>query len=81
VELGWHPWDTRPPITLDMTAAAELGYTPVGDYADTVADEVDWLVAESRSTHDGTALPDGLDEEFFTGAFDYAAEDAYRDRG
>ena len=81
VDLGWHPWDTRPPITLDMTAATELGYTPVGDYAETVADEVDWLVAEARSNSDGTALPDGLDEQFFAGAFDYAAEDAYLDRG
>jgi nucleoside-diphosphate-sugar epimerase len=81
VDLGWHPWDTRPPITLDMTAAAELGYAPVGDYAATVADEVDWLVAAAQPTSDGTTLPEGLDAEFFDGAFDYAAEDAYLDRG
>ena len=62
------------------SAATELGYTPVGDYAATVADEVDWLVAQARSTDDGAGLPAGLDDEFFTGAFDYATEDAYLDR-
>jgi hypothetical protein len=41
-----------------------------------VADEVRWLVHESRV--DGFAqLPPGLNEEFFTGRFDYAAEDDY----
>jgi hypothetical protein len=56
-----------PPIVLDMTAAAELGYVPAGDYAATVAEEVGWLVE---------AGPPG-DEEFFAPYFDYAAEDRY----
>ncbi|MBB5868251.1 nucleoside-diphosphate-sugar epimerase [Allocatelliglobosispora scoriae] len=68
--LGRHPWDRAYPIVLDMTAAAELGYVPVGDYAATVAEEIDWLVGG------GVAGP-GFDEEFFAGSFDYAAEDAY----
>jgi nucleoside-diphosphate-sugar epimerase len=65
--LGRHPWDSRPPIVLDMTAAAELGYVPAGDYAATVADEIDWLV-EDRPR---------LDDEFFAGYFDYEGEDRY----
>jgi hypothetical protein len=52
---------------LDLTAADELGYVPTGDYAATVAEEVDWLVAAGPSR----------DDEFFASAFDYAAEDAY----
>lgn len=66
--LGRHPWDALPPIVLDMTAAQELGYTPVGDYAGTIADEVDWLVSAGDA---------GLDTEFFAELFDYAAEDRY----
>jgi hypothetical protein len=50
-----------------MTAAAELGYEPAGDYATTVAEEVDWLVESGQPS----------DEEFFGASFDYAAEDAY----
>jgi len=34
------------PIVLDMTAAAQIGYVPVGDYATTVVDEIDWLVRQ-----------------------------------
>jgi len=60
-EPGRHPWDVLPPVVLDMTAAAELGYVPVGDYATTVVDEIGWLV-ENPPPH---------------GSFDYAAEDAY----
>ena len=46
--LGRTPWDAPHPIVLDTSAALELGYEPVGDYAATVADEVDWLVAAAR---------------------------------
>lgn len=69
--LGRHPWDVPHPIVLDTTAAVELGYVPAGDYAATVASELDWLVSAARA---GTLR---LDEEFFAGSFDYAAEDAY----
>ena len=71
--LGRHPWDAPHPIVLDMTAAAALGYSPVGDYATTVADEVAWLVSAARSGED---LPQ-LDEDYFGTLFDYAAEDRY----
>ena len=66
--LGAHPWDKRPPFVLDTGAATALGYEPVGDYATTVSEEIDWLVRE-RPAIDG-----------FDGAFDYAAEDAARAR-
>ena len=36
--LGRTPWDAPHPIVLDMSAAAELGYVPAGDYATTVAE-------------------------------------------
>ena len=70
--LGRHPWDAPYPIVLDMTAAGELGYTPVGDYAATVADEVEWLVSAAR----GGEIP-GLDDDYFGPLLDYAAEDRY----
>ncbi len=80
--LGRHPWDSRPPFVLDMSAAADLGYVPVGDYAGTVAEEVDWLVADASGGGDpgGVRLPPGLDASFFAGMFDYGAEDGYLSR-
>jgi nucleoside-diphosphate-sugar epimerase len=74
--LGRHPWDAPYPIVLDLTAAAELGYTPVGDYAATVADEVAWLVSAARGGDGAASLP-GVDDPFFGPLFDYAAEDRY----
>ena len=74
--LGRHPWDTQHPIVLDMTAAAGIGYTPVGDYAATVVDEIDWLVASARGGPGADALP-ALDDPFFGPLLDYAAEDRY----
>ncbi len=58
---------------LDLTAAADLGYRPAGDYATTVAEEVDWLVAEARG---GGSVP-RLDDPFFAPLLDYAAEDRW----
>ena len=67
--LGAHPWNAQHPIVLDTSAAAELGYVPAGDYATTVAEEVDWLVASGGEGR--------IDEEFFAPLFDYAAEDRH----
>src|SRR3954451_23604553 len=75
--LGRHPWDALHPIVLDMSAANALGYVPAGDYAATVADEVDWLVSLAAGGDPG------LDPDFFGRFFDYAGEDrwlAARDR-
>ena len=57
--LGRHPWDSRHPIVLDMTAAIDLGYTPVGDYATTVANEVEWLVSAAELSVTGSRLRHG----------------------
>ncbi len=74
--LGRHPWDAAHPIILDMTAAAELGYTPAGDYAATVAAEVDWLAAAARGGEDAGLIPrDG--DEYFAPLLDYQAEDRW----
>jgi hypothetical protein len=59
-----------------MTAAGELGYVPVGDYATTVADEVAWLVSAANGGEDAELIPAPADE-FFSPLFDYAAEDRY----
>lgn len=72
--VGWHPWDAPHPIVLDTTAALELGYEPAGDYATTVADEVDWLVAAASGGEDADLLP-GPEDEDFGSVFNYEAED------
>ena len=72
-DLGRTPWDAPHPLVLDLTAAADLGYRPAGDYATTVAEEVDWLVAEARG---GGSVP-RLDDPFFAPLLDYAAEDRW----
>ncbi len=74
--LGRHPWDVPHPIVLDMTAAIALGYTPAGDYATTVADEVEWLVSAARGGEGAEHLP-GLDDPFFGPMLQYSAEDVY----
>lgn len=74
--LGRHPWDAAYPIVLDMTAAHELGYTPAGDYASTVAEEVQWLVTAAQGGEDADRLPK-LDDGFFGPMLDYTAEDRY----
>ena len=59
-----------------MTAALALGYQPVGDYATTVGEEINWLV-ESASYRDGGYVLLGSDDGFFSSMFDYEAEDRY----
>lgn len=71
--LGAHPWDGRPAITLDTTASRDLGYTPVGTYAQTVTAELDWLAGLPRESFDDNP-------HFGNFAQDYAAEDLYLDR-
>jgi nucleoside-diphosphate-sugar epimerase len=77
--LGRHPWDRWPPVVLDMTAAAELGYSPVGDYATTVAEAVDWLVSAASGGEGAENLP-APDDPYFAPMLDYAAEDRYLGR-
>jgi nucleoside-diphosphate-sugar epimerase len=68
--LGRTPWDSPHPIVLDTTAALELGYEPAGDYATTVAEELDWLVSAVDERP-------GRDDEYFARFLDYAAEDRW----
>jgi nucleoside-diphosphate-sugar epimerase len=74
--LGSNPWDVPHPIVLDMTAAIDLGYTPAGDYAATVAGEVEWLVAAAGGG-EGASILSVPDDAFFAPMFDYPAEDRY----
>jgi nucleoside-diphosphate-sugar epimerase len=74
--LGQTPWSSVPPIVLDTTAAAELGYRPAGTYATTVPDEIDWLIAVARDPTAAWALP-ADDDPYFAALLDYAAEDRY----
>lgn len=74
--LGRTPWDRVPPVVLDTAAARQLGYEPVGTYAQTVTEELDWLIASVRDPARSWALP-GPHDPFFDGLFDYAGEDRY----
>lgn len=74
--LGRHPWDAPHPIVLDTSAALELGYEPVGDYATTVPEAVDWLVAAAAGGEGAELLP-GPGDRYFAPLLDYAAEDDY----
>lgn len=38
--LGDHPWDFRPPVVLSTRASLELGYEPVGSYAETIPRQI-----------------------------------------
>ncbi|HTZ94615.1 MAG TPA: NAD-dependent epimerase/dehydratase family protein [Streptosporangiaceae bacterium] len=74
--LGRHPWQARFPIVLEMTAALELGYIPAGDYASTVAGEVEWLVSAAAG-HAGEQALAWLSDGYFDSYLDYASEDRY----
>jgi nucleoside-diphosphate-sugar epimerase len=80
-QLGRHPWHRVPPVILDTGAAAALGYRPVGDYATTVTEEIDWMV--DQVAQDPAWTPPGIEPETTARWFDYAAEDAWlrRHRG
>lgn len=74
--LGRTPWDKPRGFVLDMTAAARLGYVPAGDYAATVAAEVDWLVAAARGGESADLIP-GPGDSYFAPLLDYPAEDRW----
>jgi nucleoside-diphosphate-sugar epimerase len=78
--VGLYPWNARHAIVLDMSAALALGYSPIGGYAATVADEVEWLVTAATGGADAAKLPRD-DDPFFTPLFAYAAEDRLLEAG
>jgi len=67
----FNPWDSRYPVVLDTSRAEALDYRPIGDYATTVAAEIDWLV--DLAHHRKTSQFD--EDPFFAPFFDYAFED------
>ena len=71
--VGRHAWDRVPPVVLDTSAATALGYHPVGDYATTVRDEVEWLLKAARGGEGAATLVDA----FFDPLLDFVAEDAF----
>lgn len=75
--LGRYPWNRRPPVELDLTAAEALGYRPVGTYAQTVAPTLDWLASVAVHTPHGARLPADSDNEYFQQMINYSAEDAH----
>ncbi|MFI6778986.1 hypothetical protein [Nocardia sp. NPDC050412] len=74
--LGGTPWDSTTPVVLDTSAAIALGYQPVGDYATTVAAQLDWLTSAARSGDISRILPTD-DDPYFRQFFDYPAEDEF----
>jgi nucleoside-diphosphate-sugar epimerase len=66
--VGRSPWSVPMPLVADMSAAAALGYRPVGAYAETVA-------AAIRSAEARAAAGQPF-QDYLNGMFDYAAEDA-----
>lgn len=73
---GQTPWDAVPPIALDMTAANQLGYVPAGNYATTLAEQTDWLLAAHDAGDPKGVLP-RPDDSFFAPYLDYDAEDRW----
>jgi nucleoside-diphosphate-sugar epimerase len=74
--VGLNPWGVPAPFVLDMSkAAAELGYRPVTQYADSLGPYLDWIerAATERDWREafGDFAAGGAD------LFDYAAEDAW----
>lgn len=66
--LGSHPWESELPIVLNTQASLDLGYRPVGSYAETIPQEIDWLLANPQYR------PDSADQ-FFASFLDYEQED------
>ena len=60
-ELGWTPWHCWPPFLLDTTAAAELGYSPAGGYAELVPSAVDHLLSLTDQQRIALGLADSID--------------------
>jgi len=80
--VGRHPWQAPLPVVLDTSAAVSLGYFAAGDYAATVAAEVDWLVRSASGSAGsadsaGSAILASLDGDYFRPMLDCAAEDRF----
>jgi hypothetical protein len=58
-------------VVLDTSAAEALGYRPAGDYATTVAAEIDWLLDAARAGDRAGILPQ-TEDPYFSRFFEYA---------
>jgi nucleoside-diphosphate-sugar epimerase len=72
--VGHTPWSTPAPFLVDCSAASALGYEPVGSYADTVGEAIDWLVDLAPEDW-RKAFP--VLASYPTDLFDYTAEDRF----
>ena len=62
--IGRTPWSASPPIVLSTKAAEALGYRPVGTYAETVRETVDWLLEATRNPDYAWSRPSPDDRYF-----------------
>lgn len=72
--LGRTPWSTPRPFVLDTRAARAVGYAPVADYAATIGEVCDDLLARAAGRDWKTVFP--VLAAYPYDLFDYAAEDA-----
>lgn len=70
--LGDHPWDFRPALVLSTRASLDLGYTPVGSYAETIQHEIDWLLTAAAS-----GAEPGRNDPSMNHYIDYGLEDRF----
>ncbi|AOR37514.1 reductase [Streptomyces fodineus] len=74
--VGRTPWSVPLPFVFDMSAAErELGYQPVGSYADSLPETVAWLTDALAGRDWPECFP--LLAQVYPDLFDYAAEDAW----
>jgi nucleoside-diphosphate-sugar epimerase len=75
--LGATPWSVPAPFTLDVSAAAALGYKPVATYRRASKETCDWLTrAAPRNWREAFPVLASYPQEHF----DYAAEDSFLQR-
>ncbi|MEU5169161.1 NAD-dependent epimerase/dehydratase family protein [Streptomyces mutomycini] len=78
--VGETPWSGAHPVVYDMSAAEqELGYRPVTEYARSLPQTVEWLVAQLDGRDWKEVFPKMV-RGYGETLFDYAAEDAWLNR-
>jgi nucleoside-diphosphate-sugar epimerase len=73
--VGETPWSLPNPFVLDMSDAAEFGYSPVVGYEKAVAETCAWLREATRNRDWREVLP--VLAQYPNDPFDYRAEDDY----
>lgn len=75
--VGFTPWSTPLPFTLDLRAAAAFGYQAVASYAEAVGETCRWLVKQNPADW-RERFP--VLASYVHDQFDYAAEDEFLSR-